>query len=457
LAVTAVSGVAVFVFAIISATFPQLQFAYYGASAHVALETAASLIAFLAGFLVFGRLRRRGSLNDMLLACALAVLLLLNLCLLTMSGLAQLVSTTVIIWTVLIGRSLCSLLFALSAFVPDRRVRRPGPVLAASVVGGAAVVLLTAVVLNGLAGSLAYRLAAPLTPGWPTQPGISGHPALLSLQLATTALYGTAATGFFRRARRNGDEFLGWLATAGILAALSHLNYSLYPSMNASLIRVGDIFRLCFYITLLAASMREISSYWHALSEVAVGQERHRIARDLHDGLAQELACLERNLDSLDGERGEETLSLMRGAVHRAQLESRRVVSTLAEPDVEPVEIALAEAAGEVADRFHIGLQLDLASGITVSAAQGDALVRIALEAVANAARHSGASQVRLVLEGDGSRVRLRVSDRGRGFDPAATCGGFGLISMRQRARAVGGELRISSTPGQGSEVEAMV
>jgi signal transduction histidine kinase len=455
LAVVAVSGQAALVFATIWATFPQLQFAYYGASVHVALETAASLIALLAGFLVFGRLRRRGSWNDLLLACALAVLVLLNLCLLTMSGLAQLASTTVIVWILLIGRSLCSVLFALSAFVPRRRVLRPGPVLTASVAGGAAVVLLIAVMLDGLAGPEAHRLAAELALGGPTRPGFGGHPGLLTLQLATAALYGTAAVGFFRRARRNGDEFFGWLAIAGVLAALSHLNYSLYPSLYSSLIHVGDIFRLCSYLALLTASMREISSYWHELSEVAVGQERQRIARELHDGLAQELACLARNLDSLDSERGGETLSRMRGAVHRARLESRRVVSTLSEPGAELVEVALAQAAAEVADRFHIGLQLDLASGIKVSAAQTDALVRIAREAVTNAARHSGVSQVRLALEGDGSRVRLRVSDRGRGFDPAATDGGFGLVFMRQRARAVGGELRISSAPGEGSEVEA--
>jgi signal transduction histidine kinase len=453
----AVSGVAAFASAIILATFPQLQFAYYGASVHVAVETAASLVALLAGFLVFGRLRRRGSLNDMLLACALAVLVLLHLCLLTQSGLAQLIPATVIVWVFLLGRSLCSLLFALSAFVPRRRVLRPGPVLAVSVVGGAALVLLAAALLNGLAGPLAHRLAAQLTLEGPTRPGIGGHPGLFTLQLATTALYGTAAIGFFRRARRHSDEFLGGLAAAGILAAISHLNYSLYPSMYSPLIHVGDIFRLCFYTVLLAASMREISSYWHALSEAAVGQERQRIARDLHDGLAQELACLERNLDSLGGERGEQALTLMRGAVHRAQIESRRVVSTLAKPDLELVEAALAEAAAGVADRFHIELQLDLASGVKVSAAQADALVRIAREAVTNAARHSGASQVRLALEGDGSRVRLRVSDRGRGFDPAAARGGFGLIFMRQRAAAVGGKLRISAAPGEGSEVEVTV
>jgi signal transduction histidine kinase len=456
LPVMIISGVMTFAFAIVFAVLPQLQFAYYGASAHVALETAATLIALLAGFLVFGRLRRRGSVNDLLLACALAGLGLVNLCLLTISALARLLSMDVIVWILLVGRSLCALLFALGAFIPDRRLRRPGLTLGASVAGGSAAVLLTAAMLNWFAGTLTRRLAVALAPTSLKGPGLGVHPELLALQLAATLLYCAATIGFLRRWLRSRDEFLGWLAMAGILAGLSHLNYALYPSPYAPLVHVGDIFRLCFYTTLLVASMREISSYWSALSRAAVSHERERIARDLHDGLAQELACLARNLDSLGTERGEEALGLMRRAVQRAQLESRRVVSTLAEPDAGPIEVALAKAAAEVAERFHIGLQLDLASGVKVSAARGDALVRIAREAVANAGRYSGASQVSLALERSGSRLRLRVSDQGRGFDPAVTSGGFGLVSMRQRARSVGAELTISSVPGEGSEVEAV-
>jgi signal transduction histidine kinase len=443
-------GVAGLVFA----TLPQLQIAHRGALLHTALETAASLIALLGGFLVYGRLRRCGRLNDLLLACALAVLALLNVCLLAMPALAQILSKDLMVWVLLIGRSLGAVLFAIAAYAPPRRLRRPGLALAVSVAGGSAVVLLTAAILNGFGGQLAYRLATALAPGSPEAPGVGGHPGLLALQLVTTALYGAATVGFLRRSQRSGDEFLGWLAISGAFAALSHLNYSLYPSPYTQLVRVGDIFRLCFYATLLVGSMREIWSYWRALSEAAVLEERQRIARDLHDGLAQELACVARNLDFLDGEHDEETLGVLQGAVKRAQLESRRVVTALAAPSDEPVEVALAEATAEVAGRFRLGLQLDLVPGIRVSAAREDALVRIACEAVANAARHSGASQVNLKLEREGSRLRLHVSDRGCGFDPAVTDGGFGLVSMRQRALSVGGELRITSVPGLGSEVE---
>jgi signal transduction histidine kinase len=84
-----------------------------------------------------------------------------------------------------------------------------------------------------------------------------------------------------------------------------------------------------------------------------------------------------------------------------------------------------------------------------------DALVGIAREALTNAARHSGSRQVSLSLCRAGGRVLMRVRDSGRGFDPASPRGGFGVTSMRHRARSVGGDVRISSRPGAGSEVEA--
>ena len=156
---------------------------------------------------------------------------------------------------------------------------------------------------------------------------------------------GASAVGFFRRSRLFGDQFLGWLAVSGVLAALAYLNYSLYYSYPYSqLVHTGDIFRLCFCSTLLIGSMQEIRSSWRALSAVAVLAERQRIACDLHDGLAQELTYLARNLDFGDGEHGEETLDLLRTAVQRAQLESRRLLGALAPPRGENVEVALAEA-----------------------------------------------------------------------------------------------------------------
>jgi signal transduction histidine kinase len=453
LAAVGVSAVATFT----AAMLPHVHFASRGPLLHVALETAASLIALLAGSLVFGRLLRQGRLNELVLACALAVFALINIFLLTVPALAESFTNDLTVWALLVGRSLGAALFAFAAFAPRRRLRRPGLMLAAWVAGGSAIVLLTATLANVLAGHLALSLVVTPGPGSSVRPELDGPPALLTLQLTLAMLYGVATVGFLRRSRRLGDEFLGWLAIAAIFAAFSHFNYFLYPAPYMQGVYIGDIFRLCSYAILLVGSMREIWSYWHALSEAAVLEERRRIARDLHDGLAQELACLARNLDSLSGEpraAHEETLGRLRGAIARAQLESQRAVSILAAPCAEPADVALAGAAAAVAERFQLGLQLDLVPGVRISATREDALVRIACEAITNAARHSGASQVSLKLERDGSRLRLRVSDYGGGFD-TAVASGFGLVSMRERARSVGGELRISSVLGGGSVVEA--
>jgi signal transduction histidine kinase len=80
--------------------------------------------------------------------------------------------------------------------------------------------------------------------------------------------------------------------------------------------------------------------------------------------------------------------------------------------------------------------------------------VRIVSEAVTNAARHGRAGLVRVELD-NGDGVRLRIVDRGRGFDPAQRRpGSFGLTSMRERAEALGGRFSLRSSPGAGTEIE---
>ena len=437
------------------ALIPELRFAYRDPALHVALETSASLVALLAGFLVAGRLWRLTRLNELVLACALAVLALSSLLFGTVPALLGPIQPDLTAWAALAGRSAGALLFALAAFVPGRRLGRPGPVLAAGAAGVAAVLLLIAV--SG--GVLARWLSKPVSATLPTaaRPDLHAHPALLAMQLVMAVLYGLAAAGFLRRSGRYGDEFLGWLAVAAVLAAASHANYFLYPSQYSQWVYTGDAFRLACYAVLLAGSMREISSYWRGLSEAAVLAERHRIACDLHDGLAQELAYLGRNLSGLDGQADGGVLGRLQRAVERAQSESQRAIRTLAAPGGQSADIMLSEAAGEVAERFRIQLELDLAPGIRLPATRAEALVRIGCEAVTNAGRHSGANRVRVSLERAGSRVRLRVSDAGRGFDTAAPGCGFGIISMRERASSAGGGLSISSLPGRGTEVEAVL
>jgi signal transduction histidine kinase len=293
--------------------------------------------------------------------------------------------------------------------------------------------------VHSFAERWAPRYAATLTPDAVVQPGLRAHPVLFTFELLVALLYALAAVGFLTRAKRLGDEFFVWLAVAAVLAVVSHVNYSLFPtSYSRSVLYTGDMFRFTFYVALLFGCLREIWSYWNALSAAAVLEDRRRMARDLHDGLAQELAYISRNLDLVAGEIDRETIDTMgrlRPAVERAQAELRSAISALAPPRHRDAEIALADAAFEVAERFRIELKLDLVPGIRLSPTRTEALIRIACEAVANAARHSGATSVTVRLERDGSLIRLRVLDRGCGFDTATVPGsGFGIVGMQERA-----------------------
>jgi signal transduction histidine kinase len=278
-------------------------------------------------------------------------------------------------------------------------------------------------------------------------------------QLAAAVLAGLAALGYLRRSERLGDEFSGWLAIAAVFAAGSDVSYSLGPAIYTSQVSTGDLLRFCFYAALVTCSMREIRLYWRTRASAIVAEERRRIARDLHDGLSQELAYLTRHLSALRGTADERTLSQLQVSVERARHESRQVIDRMAAPPGASIAGALTAAAGEIAERLDLDLDLDLdvTAGIGLAPAQADALVRIACEALTNAARHSGSRQVSLIVRRDGGRVHMRVRDSGQGFDIASSRRGFGLTSMRDRARSVGGELRISSEPGAGSQVEAML
>jgi signal transduction histidine kinase len=118
------------------------------------------------------------------------------------------------------------------------------------------------------------------------------------------------------------------------------------------------------------------------------------------------------------------------------------------------MDIAITQATSEIAARNHVKLELDIVLGIQLPPRRADALVRIACEAISNAARHSGAERISLGLQRWNGGVCLRVIDHGSGFDPVARADGCGLTSMRDRVNSVAGDLRISSAPGEGTEVE---
>jgi signal transduction histidine kinase len=426
----------------------RLDFAYRAPGLHVALETTAAITASAAAFLILGRFWRTGFLDELILAAGLSLLALSNLVFAALPAVFDLQSDRASVWATLFTGALAGLFICAAALLPQRRLgtgRRWPLVVFGSTILFAAAGTVPMAVNQGL---LPHDVTASLPTG-------AAHPTVDAFQLTLALLYILAAFGFARRSRLTADELSGWLAIACILAGASRVNYYFHPSTHSNWVYTGDVFRLGFYLALLVGAAREIASYWTSVVAAASFEERRRLARDVHDGLAQEIAFLARNVRLLPEQGAEPELveRIMRG-VARAQEESRRVVGALRSKVDEPLEQALAEAALDAARRHGAALDMELASGISLSPREREAVVRIASEAVANAAQHSGAETLRLYLERLEAGIRLQVTDDGEGFDEDEPKRGFGLVTMKDRAEALGGKLRVDSRRGSGTKVE---
>ena len=198
-------------------------------------------------------------------------------------------------------------------------------------------------------------------------------------------------------------------------------------------------------------------------------QERTRIARELHDTLAQSLAGtslqMEAAMGSLpDGPGASQTLrhlELARSMVAVGLTEVRRSIWVLRAQTARgsgEIATALADGLGQLTADSGISLTLDVRGEPRPLAPEVERdLLRIAHEAVTNAVRHSGAATITATLSFVPSGVHLEVRDDGRGFDPTAAAAAglhFGLVGMSERARSLGGELRVVSHPGQGTAID---
>ena len=431
---------------------PPLRFAYEAPSLRAALETASAMIALVAAYLVFGRFLRSRRLHSLLLAFGLGALAVSTLYLAVLIAAwpndhARLVAA---------AGSLTGALFlaaaALSPGLPLLRARRAVAFLAAT--GLVVFATLAAVLL------LAFHFYPPdvsVLSDDGRGPKIASNRGLIPLHVVWLSAYMLATLGFVRRSVAEGDRFLGFVAAGTALAAFARLHYLLFPPVHADWVYTGDVLRLLFYAVLLVGAAREIKEYWRGLAATAVLEERRRIARELHDGVAQELAFIGRRARRLASRTGVDEARQIAAAADRALGDSRRAIATLTRPLDQPLSEVLAEAVGEVVARHPVELDLSLAHGVRIGNDAREALVRIACEAVSNAARHGQAQCVRLELE-NGKHVRFRVVDDGVGFDPTIPLTGhFGLVSMRERAQAVGGSFRVRSAPGTGTEVEVVL
>jgi signal transduction histidine kinase len=395
-----------------------VRFAYASPSMHVAFETAAASIALLAAYLVLGQFRHRRELDALLLACCLAMVGSVNFLLGALPAALDQELGTSSAWMSAVGRLLATILLVGAAWAPPVRLRtarveRLVFLAAANVL----VVLWMFLVFSG--DRLPPAVDPLLAPELSSSAWFGGHPLVHGIQLVGAVLFAAAAVGFLRKPGRG--ELSRWIAPACVFGAFACIHYFLYPSLYSQWFYSGDVFRLLFYLLLVSGVAREIWRYEGHTRRLAVLEERRRIARDLHDGLAQELSYIAGAAKTL---RVEPSMSLaatrIGAAAERALDESRRAIAALTQPPDDCFDRALAQAAFEVANRVGTRLALELEPGVHVPARTQEQLIRIVREAVTNGL-------------------------------------GFGLVSMTERARALGGELRVVSAPASGTAVRIVL
>lgn len=198
--------------------------------------------------------------------------------------------------------------------------------------------------------------------------------------------------------------------------------------------------------------------------EAGVLDERQRMAREIHDTLAQGLTGIIAQLQAAGNEPpgSNRRIDAAIGLARESLNEARRSVHALRPGSLDSAR--LSDALADVAQRWTAlhGIEVQVATTGTTLPLPPEAevaLLRTAQEALANVARHAQASRVGLTLSYLEDKIALDVRDDGHGFRAGETAGegGFGLIAMRQRIEALAGSLQIESEPGSGTAISASI
>ena len=421
------------------ALIDSLRMAYEAPSLHVAVETGTALILLVATAIVIRGRREAPRLDRLLIAAGLAVIAVTSAALAAMSAIEPGAGPRGVVG--LSGMLVGTLAVGVGAIAPARPVRAPRRAVATTSV----VVVLAA--LGAAVGPVEYVLDEwrRHEPGPDPMQLLLTQPArAIALQFVMALSLVVASLGLTLRGARSQDAFARHLGLAVLFFAFSMIQYALLPPGGQAWVHIGDLLRLLFCVVLLWAAVREVAS---AVAARAAARERRRIARDLHDGVAQELAFIRRRAARLAGDPDAQQIVI---AAERALEDSRWAIERLARTPDEPLERMLARHAAVIAARTGVAVTFSTSGTAEVGPEVSEALERILGEAVTNA-RHGGATVVHVELTAE--PLRLRVIDDGSGFDTTASTTGFGLGGMRERAELVGAELSVRSGPGAGTEV----
>jgi signal transduction histidine kinase len=427
---------------------PGLRVSYELPELRTVLATVMMLAASLVAVLAAARFSAEGRRLDLLLAggffAAAAALLAFTIAPVLDGDPADLTSE----WATVAAQLLAWTLVAVAPapFLRGRVGRRQRAMGYAFAAAGAA--------LAGL-WLLARFLVGALPDLTPVIPG--SRPALLTGALAALALVDLLAlVGFAVRFRDLGEDLDRWLALGATLMLFASLHSIFTPLASTEQVSQGDFLRVLAYGVLLVGVWRAIR---FAEFGRAVAEERARVAREIHDGLAQYLFAVSTHASMLEaGADPEVTLPRLREAAHAAQQEAKFAV------------LALSSAAGNA--RFDAALRRYVDFLTADGAIAVDVVVdpsvrlgpdeqievfRIVQEGLANARRHAHAEHVVVEIGRRAGRRAVTIRDDGVGFAECSDGAGQGLRNMRARAVSIGGRFTIGAAPGGGTAVEVVL
>ncbi len=310
----------------------------------------------------------------------------------------------------------------------------------------------------GIAALLASAGMGLSTPQWDVVPEVElveGSSVVLAATLLSV-LWFVALIGFAVRYRRYGRDLDSWLCLSVTLALFADLHLVLTPVVSSEFVLQGDFLRLIAYGILLVG-------VWRAIADAefgrAVSDERARVAREIHDGLAQYLFAISTQVNMLEtGGSLEQVLPRLKRASTSAQQEARFAVLALSSAGGSArFDSALRRYVEVLTADGELEVEVDVDRSVRLAPDEQIEVFRIVQEGLGNARRHAGAKHVDIEIVQRAGRRVVRVRDDGIGFDEETTTKGQGLENMKLRADAIQGELSLNSAPGRGTAIEVVL
>jgi signal transduction histidine kinase len=417
--------------------------------ARVALETTMALSAIVSICLVRANVECSRQPSEVLLLSALVLVSLTGFVYCAVPGLSSRVHVEAMGEARLGAELVVALTFMTAAFAPRRVIPQRGAWLAGCAIAASVVTVGLGVLLQLTVDPDALTDALE---------GGAMHTLALEVHIVSAALLTVTAVGFAVRFRHELHGSL--IAGASLLLAGASLQYLATPAVATDWVTPREGLRLAAYALLLSAAYGRYAKSRRDETRAAINSERERIARDLHDGLAQDLACIAVQGQRLDSNVGPEHPLMV--ATRRALAASRGAIADLWASAAPSTEEALRLIANELEHRFEIqvDVRIDTDVPLTVDSdlepRQRETVVGIAREAIVNAALHGTARHVDVLMLKRESALVLRVSDDGQGISETMRPG-FGWRTMRARAAAMGGQLNAYQRAGGGTELELLV